>query len=70
MVLVRVLSLEREHRSAGSCIQLYNSLDAIMVISQFNINQIYLHRERLVNKVGWLVIDVLHFDDDTLIVGI
>ena len=69
MVSIRVLCLESEYRSVGRCIQLYNSLDTIMVISKFNINHIYLHRES-VNKVGWLAIDVLHFDDDTSIVGI
>ena len=54
VVGVGVLGLESEHRCVWRRIELDYGL----------------HRQGPVDEVRGLVIDVLHFDDDTLIVGI
>ena len=54
VVCVRVLGLQREHGRVGRRVQLDHGL----------------HRQRPVDEVGRLVIDVLDLDDDTLVVRV
>ena len=54
VVGVRVLGLEGEHWSVGGSIQLHHGL----------------HGQRPVDEVGRLIVDVLDFDDDSLVVSI
>ena len=54
VVGVRVLGLQGEHGGVGGSVQLHHGL----------------HRQRSVDEVGRLVVDVLHFDDDALVVSI
>ena len=54
VVSVRIPGLQREDGRVGRCVQLDDGL----------------HRQRPVNEIGRLVIDVLHLDDHTLVVRI
>ena len=54
MVGVRVLGLQGEHGRVGGSVQLHHGL----------------HGQRPVDEVRRLVVDVLHFDDDSLVVGV
>ena len=54
VVSVGVLGLEGEHGGVGRRVKLHHSL----------------HGQRTVDEVGRLVIDVLHLDDDPLVVSI
>ena len=54
VVSVRVLGLQGEHGGVGGSVELHHRL----------------HRQRPVDEVGRLVIDVLHLDDHTLVVRV
>ena len=54
VVGVRVLGLQGEHRGVGGSVELHHGL----------------HGQRPVDEVRRLVVDVLHFDDDSLVVGV
>ena len=54
MVGVRVLGLQGEHGRVGGSVQLDHGL----------------HGQRPVDEVRRLVVDVFHFDDDPLVVGV
>ena len=54
VVGVRVLGLQGEHGRVGRGVQLHHGL----------------HGQRSVDEIRRLVVDVFHFDDDSLVVGI
>ena len=54
VVGVRVLGLQGEHGGVRRGVQLHHGL----------------HGQRSVDEIRRLVVDVFHFDDDTLVVGV
>ena len=54
VVGVRVLGLQGEHGGVGGSVQLHHGL----------------HGQRSVDEIRRLVVDVFHFDDDSLVVGV
>ena len=54
VVGVRVLGLQGEHGGVGGSVQLHHGL----------------HGQRSVDEIRRLVVDVFHFYDDTLVVGV
>ena len=78
VVCVGVFWLEGEHRGVGGCVQFHHRLSQeaqlIMGIKKTRpmsgLSAQDLHRERPVDEVGRLVVDVFHLDDHPLVVRI